>query len=91
MIKLEKIILEVSGKKIELSLDEARELKTVLKDLLGNDDRQTVYVPTVFPYPYVEPYKITPLWIWSDPYRSSGTITISSRTYGNVTGSLASN
>ncbi len=74
-IKLEKIVLEVGEKKIELSLEEARDLKDILKDLLGDGTGgYPVYVP------YTEPYRISPIWIYSNPYSVDGTITISATT-----------
>lgn len=65
-IELKKIVLKVKGKELELSLGEARDLKNLLKDLLG-DTNGTVYIPTWYTYHYdtqpVPPYPRNSNWI----------------------------
>jgi hypothetical protein len=72
---LEKIVLDLHGKKIELSIDEAKELKEILSDLFG--EQKVIQVP--YPY-YVRPdWTVTPDWKWRrwvpGPYYTSGTTT----------------
>jgi hypothetical protein len=51
MSKIKKIVLQIGEKEIELSLDEAKELKKILGDLFK--EKETVYVPSPYPvYPY---------------------------------------
>lgn len=55
MSELKKIVLQIGEKEIELTPDEAKELKKVLGDLFGED--KTVFVPNPYPvYPYYRPY-----------------------------------
>ena len=78
--KIVKIVLEVSGKEIELSPEEAKELKQVLDGLYGEPvtfipQPYPVYVPTpppLPPQPYINPcYPIVgddpnaPIAIWT--------------------------
>lgn len=57
--KIIKIVLEISGKEIELSEEEAKELKTVLDGLYGA------------PFQYIpQPYPVYPLPAYSAIYRS---------------------
>jgi hypothetical protein len=59
MVKVEKVVLEVNDKKIELSLEEAESLFKVLGDLFK---KEIVYVPKsrpVVPIPY---YPWYPSW-----------------------------
>ena len=78
MIKLERIIIDVNGQEIRLTIKEARELKEALDELFEKEvEIQKEYVP-YYPYPY-NPYphyyptyttytidssqiKITPMW-----------------------------
>ena len=58
--KISKIVLEVGGKKIEMSLSEARELKQILNDTFP--DKETVFIPSTpviikRQWPYWRPYE----------------------------------
>lgn len=73
---IEKIVFNVRGKKIELSKEEAQELKGILSDLFG----ETRVVHEYHSWPYHH-------WTW--PYYSGGTgITYSGAT---ITGASISN
>ena len=51
MVKIKKIQLEIGGKTISITEDEARELKAKLDRLFG-----TQYIPyPIYPVPYYEP------------------------------------
>ena len=55
--KINKIVIEVAGKKLEFTPDEAKELKTILADLFGGEkvtyvDRWHGYWPWYQGYPY---------------------------------------
>ena len=54
--KIEKIILKVSGKEIELSVDEAKQLKELLGEMFDKGKDNTVYIPITTPYIYRERY-----------------------------------
>ena len=81
-MELTKIIIKMSDKK-ELSLtpDEARELRDILDNLLG--EKETVYIPQPYPLlpyapPYIPPcvpYRPYPGYWWTD---GTGTITVCS-------------
>jgi len=57
-IEVDKIVLDIRGKKVELSLDEAKELSELLKSLFPNPLEKIVYVPSYPTYPivYRQPY-----------------------------------
>jgi hypothetical protein len=55
-ISISKIVLDVNGKKIELSLDEAQELEEILGKLF-HKETEIITVPQPYPYP-VYPYAI---------------------------------
>ena len=87
-VKIDRIILKVSGKEIELSVDEAKQLKDILGEMFGKDN--TVVIPTLVPYPYIQPYypdrlypsySDYPIITWS--CTSSGTDVILTNTDGN--------
>lgn len=86
-VEVSKIALQIGKKKIELSLDEARELQQILADLLGLEierkyNRITV-IPAppaiVVPYPVPAPLRRYDWWevkpIWTD---TTGTIAVTS-------------
>ena len=50
--KITNIELGVGGKKINLSMEEAKELKTILNELFANSDTP---MPTPYPAPYYIP------------------------------------
>lgn len=54
--KLKKIVLDVDGKEVALTLKQVKELNKELNTLLGIPEKEFVY-PN---YPY--PYKPTPFW-----------------------------
>ena len=68
--KIVKIVLEVSGKEIELSEDEAKELKAVLDGLYG---LPLQYIPQ--PYPLYNPFT-QPIPTWPQPTTIPGYITV---------------
>jgi len=86
MVKLDKIVLDVRGKKIELSQQEAQDLRDVLLDLLGTDRREVVYIPYGI---FSEPFRATPTWIYT-PTTTYGT-SIDSSPSGTITVSNVSN
>jgi hypothetical protein len=58
VVKVEKIVIKISGKEVEYSLEEAKKLQELLNNLLGN--KETIYIPY---YPYSQPYPYTyPTW-----------------------------
>ena len=58
VVRVEKIVLNIKGNKIELSPDEAKRLLSSLKDALG--DNYVWYQPS---YPYTYTYPNTPTYI----------------------------
>lgn len=86
--KLDKLILDLNGKKIELTLAEAKQLKMALGEILGEDKVVTVPYPVPQPYPvYERPWR----WIYHEPRWADGTscstpvITVSNMHY-SITG-----
>ena len=77
--KLDKLILDLNGKKIELTLAEVKQLKAALGEILGED--RVVTIPAPYPVPY-HPYVYRRPYVW-DEYP---TITWSTKT--NVSGML---
>lgn len=56
----------ISGKTIDLTPEEAKELYRQLDELFGGKD--PVYIPPVVPDPYpVQPWQ--PSWPWYDPWK----------------------
>jgi hypothetical protein len=68
-VEVSNIVLNIRDTKIELSLDEARELKAALDGLLGNETTPS-YIPVPYPFPYSRPY-----WKW-EPYYYTTTKTM---------------
>lgn len=76
-VKIEKIVIDVADSKLELSVDQAGELRDILVDLLGHksatlDDlqkqldkmgRERIYqpIPIPIPMPYRDPWW-SPIW-----------------------------
>jgi len=59
-VELKKLVLKIGEKTIELSPEEAKELKTILAEMFGAD--RTVYVDRWWPsFPHYEPY-VLPHW-----------------------------
>lgn len=78
-VVVEKLVLDINGNKIELSLDEANQLKEALKEFFN--EKEIVYLPqpyTIKPYIY-KWYQ--PVEIWSDTSGTHGTITVSNTNY----------
>ena len=67
-VEIKRIVIEMGGKEVELSIDDARKLLAALKDVF-NEQPQKEYVP--YPQPYPQPY-ISPLRPYTYPW---GTIT----------------
>lgn len=81
-VKVDKIVLDINGKKLELSLEDAQGLRDALDEVLGKVDVITVKEP--YPYPVTVPYIYTyPKWqylptvTYGDGNYTIGTITIS--------------
>ena len=67
--KIEKVVLRIDDKEIELTVEAARNLRELLTDLLG-ERGETVYVP----YPLTTSpviYRTYPDWTWR-PYTRTG-------------------
>lgn len=56
--KIDKIVLDISGKKIELTLEEAKQVKAALGQILGED--RIVTIPAPYPAPSTPPWKYVP-------------------------------
>jgi hypothetical protein len=61
MIQIKEIVIKIGDKDIELTPDEARELKTILDELF---DKKGMVIPTFVPIPYPV-YPIVPTYPWS--------------------------
>lgn len=59
---IKKVVIELSGKDVELTLDQAKELQAALNELFGEKTRD-IYIPK--PHPVPEPYPVIP---WRRPY-----------------------
>lgn len=58
-IEIKKIVIQIGDKEAELTIEQARDLKDALAELLGN--KETVYVPSA-PIIIERPY--CPPWQW---------------------------
>lgn len=72
-VELKEIVIKVVDKELKLSLEEARQLRDILKEILGDDENKIIYVPT-YPhyvpiYPYTYPY---PVWTTDVTWSSNG-------------------
>lgn len=66
-MKIKSINLELNGQKVEITIEEAKNLYRQLKELLGNEKE---YYPVYPSYPYyrdTSPYLKEPLPWWQDP------------------------
>ncbi len=70
-VKVEKIVIKIGDKEHEFSMSEAKELRKLLNNLLG--EKEFIYIPCAQPI-YVEPYRIVP-YPYTVPYTSPWTIT----------------
>jgi len=69
-IEIQKITIKMGKKEVELTIEQARELKAALGSLLG----ETVTERVIEKYPYhYDPYR----WVWTSP-RWDGQITYTS-------------
>lgn len=63
--KIEKIILKIDDKKIELSMDQIKKLKSLLDDIFK---KETVYIPAPYkeyiPLLHEKPYNPWPSYPW---------------------------
>ena len=59
---IKKMIIELNGKDVELTMEQARELKAALDELFGEKVRE-VRIPEPYPV-YRRPY----IWPWREPY-----------------------
>jgi hypothetical protein len=89
--KITKLVLEVGGKKLEFTPEEAKELKGILSDLFGGD--KTVYVDRWHGYwPHYTPtyYPATPFYCSSGNIQGTISATGSASTYAGTawTGSM---
>ena len=77
--RIEKIVLDLGGEKVSLSVEQVQKLRTILNELFG---QQVITVGN--PYPVVVPcYPVTPwYWRYNNP-TWGGTVTYSS-TSGSV-------
>ena len=89
-VEISKIKIKIGKKEVSLSLDELKELKDVLDEILEKE-KELVYVPS-YPYnsqPYIyvqpNPYKVTPMWI---PCGSVSGTMILDNTMGNISYTL---
>lgn len=91
MAKIEKICLEVGGKKIELSLKEAKQLKEILLELFPeNQFKQVLPSPIIIQESspiIIEDRRHKPWYphspIWYSDTHTSGTLCISSNSENN--------
>jgi hypothetical protein len=79
-VTIEKIIINVGKKKLELSAEEAKELNDVLNGLLGHKvmlggNPTWIWYPPVYEYKY-------PNWTVGDPVENTFTITNTNYTKG---------
>ena len=62
---IKKVVIEIDGKDVELTMEQARELKTALDELFGEKVRE-VRIPEPYPVyprrPYVWPWR-EPVWV----------------------------
>lgn len=65
-VKVTKIVINVGGKEVEFTPEEAKELTKILSDMFGEKDN--IYVP--YSVPYYPPYPH--VW-WSVGYNTDGT------------------
>lgn len=58
---IKRMVIELDGKDVELTMDQARELQAALNELFGEKVREIV---KPMPYPVPEPYPVTPFIPW---------------------------
>jgi len=61
--KVKKIVIELSGKDVELTISQAQELRAALNELF--EEKVTIvkekeYLPSPYPVPYPQPYPVYP-------------------------------
>jgi hypothetical protein len=58
-VRVDKIVLNVNDKQVELTLEEAKDLNKILNDMFKQTpEKDIVYIPYTVPYTPYEPYKI---------------------------------
>lgn len=62
---IKKMVIELNGKDVELTMDQARELQVALNELFEEKIREVIKPQ---PYPVPEPYPVYPQ-PWRRPYR----------------------
>ena len=80
-VEIKKVVIKIGDKELSLSIDEAKELKTILNQTFGGGE--TIYVPTVireYP-PYVYPHWTITYGDSNTKDYSSGTMLFSANTY----------
>lgn len=81
MASISKIVLNINGKEIELSVEEAKDLKKMLGELF--QEKAIPYIPYQPPIvierwrPYISPY-------WSSQYKGNDILYVSNTTGGAV-------
>ena len=84
MSEIKKIVLDINGKEIELSLDEAKELQELLGDLFG--EQKYISYP-VYIQPTHQPiYPLTPWRQWETGYTVPTITSGATVTYSTTTG-----
>lgn len=76
-IEIKKVVIQIGDKEAELTIEQARELKDALNELLGK--KETVYLPSspvIIERPYPRPYWAT---TWGNTSGISGSVTYSLR------------
>ena len=79
-MKIKKLVIELKGKDIELSVEQAKELQAALNELFEEKVRvvkEKEYIPQ--PYPVPRPCPVEPIypWPWREPhYRCSAGTTL---------------
>lgn len=87
-ISISKVEIDINGKKLELSTDEAKQLKNILVEFFEDDKSDSA--PYYIPYPYHVPYEWPrPTWEydpWTVRYTYGGTADSGNTLYLNTTG-----
>lgn len=73
-IEVTKIVIKIGSKDAELTIEQARDLKDALVELLGSKDKEIVYIPQPYPV-YHRPYWYVTYGDVSKPW--NGTVTYS--------------
>jgi len=71
--KVEKIVINIGGKEVEYTLDEAKNLQKLLNNLFGTAELTVSPSVWIYPQTNIYPWIIKP---YSSPYGTDGTVTI---------------